>query len=60
MSVLADWLVGRGDPRGELMQLQLQLELAPEEPRLVRAAAALGRLPRAEQLREVTDRKSVV
>jgi uncharacterized protein (TIGR02996 family) len=31
--VYADWLQGRGDPRGELIQLQCQLAAAPDDDR---------------------------
>jgi hypothetical protein len=37
MGVFADMLSVRGDPRGELTQLQLALEHRPGDPRLVRA-----------------------
>jgi len=39
--VYADWLQARGDPRGELGALQHALELKPDQPKLVRAAARL-------------------
>ncbi|MEW5743641.1 MAG: hypothetical protein AB1938_32315 [Myxococcota bacterium] len=39
MAVVADWLTERGDPRGELMQLQLHLEEAPDDARLRQAEA---------------------
>ena len=39
MAVYADLLSVRGDPRGELVQLQLERERRPFDPRLVRAEA---------------------
>jgi uncharacterized protein (TIGR02996 family) len=42
-SVYADWLAGMGDPRGELIALQLQAQRAPEDPRLRGAEERLFR-----------------
>lgn len=39
MAVYADLLCVRGDPRGELVQLQLERERRPSDPRLARAEA---------------------
>ncbi len=46
--VLADWLEERGDPRGELVRVQMELERAPlpgeRQAELIRRAAILRRL----------------
>ncbi|MEZ4241225.1 MAG: TIGR02996 domain-containing protein [Myxococcota bacterium] len=40
-AVYADWLTERGDPRGELIDVQLALEDAPDRPDLLAREAAL-------------------
>lgn len=39
--VYADWLSEHGDPRGELIRLQLALEATPDDPALLQRQAAL-------------------
>lgn len=69
MAVFADALCQRGDPRGELVQLQLGLEERPGDPRLVRAEAEhlarndralLGGLRTATTLCQLTWRRGYV
>lgn len=69
MAVLADLLSGRGDPRGELVQLQLEREQRPFDVRLAKAEAAhlarhdralLGPLRTATSLCELTWRRGYI
>lgn len=69
MAVFADQLCAQGDPRGELVQLQLGLEQRPFDARLVRAEAAhlarhdralLGGLRTATALCQLTWRRGYV
>jgi hypothetical protein len=69
MAVFADLLCGRGDPRGELVQLQLERERRPNDLRLARAEAAhlarydralLGGLRTATTLCELTWRRGYI
>ena len=69
MAVFADLLCCRGDPRGELVQLQLERERRPSDPRLARAEAEhlsrhdralLGGLRTATSLCELTWRRGYI
>ena len=69
MAVFADLLCVRGDPRGELVQLQLARERFPSDPRLARAEAEhlarhdrplLGGLRTATTLFELTWRRGYI
>ncbi|MDP3155742.1 MAG: hypothetical protein Q8N23_23925 [Archangium sp.] len=69
MAVFADLLCGQGDPRGELVQLQLAREQKPHDARLARAEAAhlarhdralLGGLRTATTLCELTWRRGFI
>lgn len=69
MAVFADQLQGCGDPRGELVQLQLAREHAPFDARLERAEAAclarhdralLGALRTATSLFQLTWRRGFI
>lgn len=69
MAVFADLLCCRGDPRGELVQLQLAREQRPSDPRLARAEsehlarhdrALLGGLRTATSLCELTWRRGYI
>jgi hypothetical protein len=69
MAVFADLLSVRGDPRGELVALQLERERRPSDPRLARAEAEhlarhdralLGGLRTATSLCELTWRRGYI